>query len=375
MKAKRIVVKVGSSSLTDEQGRLSEEKMRQLADQIAVLQLEQECRVILVSSGAVAAGLGKLGWPRPNITMPEKQAAAAVGQGLLLEQYQKLFAQRGITVAQLLLTRSDIEDRKRFIHIRNTSETLLRNGILPIVNENDTVTVEEIRFGDNDTLGSLVALVTEAELLILLTDIDGLYTANPKSNPDARRIPDVWEITPELEAAAGGNGSVMGTGGMRTKLMAARIATESGIDVVVASSREPEVLQRIAEGESLGTRFHANPRFSGKKSWLAHGPRPEGRIIIDQGAVRALTERAGSLLVPGITAVEGEFQEGAIVEIAAPAGQVIGKGAVSFSDRDLQLLIERRQTGERLRHYHEVIHRDAMVIYSREGIPYAQHRK
>ncbi|MFC4766692.1 glutamate 5-kinase [Effusibacillus consociatus] len=368
MSAKRIVVKIGSSSLTNEQGRLSVEKMSGLVNQVANLQTRQEYEVILVSSGAVAAGLGKLGWPRPNITMPEKQAAAAVGQGLLIELYQKLFAEHGIVIAQLLLTRSDIEDRKRFIHIRNTAETLMRHGILPIVNENDTVTVEQIRFGDNDTLGSLVALVTEADLLVLLTDIDGLYTANPKTDPDATRIQDVWEITPELEEAAGGNGTALGTGGMKTKLTAARMAVDSGIDVVVASSSEPNVLSRIMEGESLGTRFYSKQRLSSKKSWIAYGTRTEGRLVIDNGAVRALIERASSLLLPGIVEVEGDFHEGSIVQVVSQDGRLIGKGAVSFSDRDLRLLIERRQLGEKLHNYHEVIHRDAMVIQSREGI-------
>lgn len=367
MSAKRIVVKIGSSSLTDEQGRLSIEKTSRLVKQIAALQAMQEVQVLLVSSGAVAAGLGKLGWMRSSITMPEKQAAAAVGQGLLMNLYQQLFAENGMIIGQLLLTRSDIEDRKRFIHIRNTAETLIRNGILPIVNENDTVTVEEIRFGDNDTLGSLVALVTEADLLILLTDIDGLYTDNPKTNPEARRISDVWQITPELEEVAGGNGSVVGTGGMRTKLSAARIAVDSGIDVVVASSSEPDVLRRIVEGESIGTRFHSQHRLSSKKSWIAYGTRTEGRLSIDEGAVYALVERASSLLLPGIIGIEGDFQEGSIVEVAAHNGQVIGKGVINFSGRDLSLLLERRQMGEKLHNYHEVIHRDAMVIHMREG--------
>lgn len=367
MSAKRIVVKVGSSSLTDEQGLLSLEKMKRIVDQIAILEHDHHCQVILVSSGAVAAGLGRLGWPRPNITIPEKQAAAAVGQGLLIETYEKLFFEHHLVIAQLLLTRTDIEDRRRFIHIRNTTETLLQHGVLPIVNENDTVTVEEIRFGDNDTLASLVALVAEADLLILLTDIDGLYTGNPKTNPDAKRIQNVWEITPEIEEMAGGSGSSAGTGGMRTKLSAARIATDSGIDVVVASSATPDVLQRIVTGEPVGTRFHSQARLNSKKSWIAFGTRTEGRLIIDRGAVRALIERAGSLLLPGIVAVQGDFQEGSIVDVASEEGTVIGKGAVSFSDRDLRLLMERRQSGERLHNIHEVIHRDVMVIAAQEG--------
>lgn len=368
MRSTRIVVKIGSSSLTDEQGRLSIEKMGRLVSQIANLQKEQDCQVVLVSSGAVAAGLGRLGWPRPTITMPEKQAAAAVGQGLLIELYQKLFAERNIPIAQLLLTRSDVEDRKRFIHIRNTAETLLSNGILPIVNENDTVAVEEIRFGDNDTLGSLVALLTEADLLILLTDIDGLYTSNPKTNPDARRIPDVWQITPEMEEAAGENGSAVGTGGMRTKLAAAKMAVDSGIDVVVAASSEPDILHKIMQGDAVGTRFHSKHRLSSKKSWLAYGTRTEGRLVIDNGAVHAVVERASSLLLPGIVGVEGDFHEGSIVEMVSQHGQVIGKGTVSFSDRDLRILLERRGLGEKLHNLHEVIHRDVMVIQHGRGV-------
>lgn len=367
MNAKRIVVKVGSSSLTDEQGRLSVEKMKRIVDQIAGLEEAGHGQVILVSSGAVAAGLGRLGWPRPNITIPEKQAAAAVGQGLLIETYGKLFAEHRITIAQLLLTRSDIEDRKRFIHIRNTAETLLQHGVLPVVNENDTVAVEEIRFGDNDTLAGLVALVANADLLILLTDIDGLYTENPKTNPNAERIQNVWEITRELEEMAGGSGSAVGTGGMRTKVAAARIATDSGIDVVVASSATSDVLLRIASEEAVGTRFHAKSRLNSKKSWIAFGPRAEGRLIIDSGAVRALIDRAGSLLLPGIVEVQGDFHEGSIVDLASEDGVVIGKGAASFSGRDLRLLMERRQAGERLHNIHEVIHRDAMVLYTQEG--------
>lgn len=367
LRRKRIVVKVGSSSLTDQQGRISDEKMARLAAQIACLEQQHSCQVTLVSSGAVAAGLGTLGWPRPTITIPEKQAAAAVGQGLLIETYTKLFSSHQIPIAQLLLTRSDLEDRKRFIHIRNTAETLLQNGILPIVNENDTVAVEEIRFGDNDTLGGLVALLTESELLILLTDIDGLYDANPNTNPGAQRITDVWDITPEMELAAGGQGSSMGSGGMRTKLEAAKIATNSGIDVVVAASSEPDVLQRIVQGEPVGTRFHAHPGLSGKKSWIAYGTRPEGCIVIDDGASAALLQRGSSLLLPGIVQVEGDFHEGSVVKVVGQDRRAIAKGIASFSGHDLRLLLERFRLGERLPNLHAVIHRDVLVTYTREG--------
>ncbi|UOF90689.1 glutamate 5-kinase [Fodinisporobacter ferrooxydans] len=362
MKQQRIVVKVGSSSLTGTNGLISLEKIQGLTAQIAQLQNEGY-RVILVSSGAVAAGLGKLGWKRASITMPEKQAASAVGQGLLIDTYAQLFAEHGIVIAQVLLTRSDIEDRKRFLHIRNTLETLLQHGIVPIINENDTVAVEEIRFGDNDTLGSLVALVAEADMLILLTDIDGLYTAHPKKNPDARRISDVWEITEEMERSAGGQGSDVGTGGMRTKLTAAKIATHSGILVKIAASSEPDVLQKIVSGDTIGTTFHPKPdSIGGKKSWMIHGTRVEGTIAIDDGAVEALTEHTGSLLMPGIVAVEGEFHEGAVVEIASAKGEVIGKGVAHFSAWDLKLLLEQKKSGQTLRNLHEVIHRNELVI-------------
>jgi glutamate 5-kinase len=362
MKLQRVVIKVGSSSLTDEQGRISVEKMARLVSQIAKL-VEQGRQIVLVSSGAVAAGLGKLGWQRSRITMPEKQAASAIGQGMLIDTYAYLFGFHGITIGQLLLTRSDIEDRKRFLHIRNTIETMLRHGIVPIVNENDTVAVDEIRFGDNDTLSSLVALVAEAQLLLLLTDIDGLYTANPRKDPNAVRIPEVWEITEEMERNAGGNGTEFGTGGMRTKLAAAKIAVYSGIDTVVAASSEPDVIENVLHGKAVGTRFHArqNP-ITSKQSWLVHGGKVEGKITIDQGAAHALTKQSGSLLLPGVVAVTGDFHEGAIVQVVTTDGDEIAKGIVYFSAWDLQLLLERKNSGERFINLHEVIHRNELVI-------------
>ncbi|SFJ93452.1 glutamate 5-kinase [Thermoflavimicrobium dichotomicum] len=359
---KRIVVKIGSSSLIAADGSLCQKKIDSFVEQISSLQSSGKYQIALVSSGAIAAGLGILGWSRHHITMPEKQAAAAVGQGLLTDMYQKLFARQNILTAQILLNRSDIEDRRRFIHIRNTMETLLRNGILPIVNENDSVTVEEIRFGDNDTLSSLVALIIEADLLILLTDIDGLYTGHPHKDPTAKRIPEVWKITPEIEKLAGNPGSPVGTGGMRTKLIAARMATHSGIDVVIASSSEKDVLKRIMNGEKIGTRFYAQQRMPSKKSWIAYGSKAEGRLYIDSGAINALTHQRRSLLIAGIIEVEGDFDEGAIVEIRSPSNQMVGKGVVSFSAQDLRLLLKRKQQGEKLHNYHEVIHRDSLVI-------------
>ncbi|QSO55329.1 glutamate 5-kinase [Alicyclobacillus curvatus] len=360
-----MVVKIGSSSITDEDGRLSVEKLERIVRQIAVIQTSGMWQVVLVSSGAVAAGLGKLGWRRWNITMPEKQAAASVGQGLLMHTYEQLFHSHGIAIGQVLLTKSDIEDRSRFVHVRNTLMTLLRHGIVPVVNENDTVAVDEIRFGDNDTLAGLVALVTEAEELILLTDIDGLYTGNPSTDPSAVRLSDVFEITREMEGWASGAGSSVGTGGMRTKIAAAKIAVAGGCNVVVAAAAEAEVLQKIVAGQhaSIGTRFHAKSvPVSLRKAWLMHGSRSEGKVSIDAGAVQALTENAASLLLPGVTGVAGEFREGATVDLVGPDGEMVARGIVSFAARDLHLLLARQQSGEKLHDLQEVVHRNDMAF-------------
>ncbi|MCF8564074.1 glutamate 5-kinase [Alicyclobacillus tolerans] len=368
MKTRRVVVKIGSSSLTDSLGRLSTDKISALVQEICELQLEEQCQVIMVSSGAVATGLDRLKWNRATITLPEKQAAAAVGQGLLVNLYERLFAEQGVTIGQLLLTRSDMEDRKRFVHIRNTVETLLRHGIIPVVNENDTVAVEEIRFGDNDTLASLVALVAEADLLVLLTDIDGLYDADPRHHQGAKRIQDVWQITDDLEQMAGSAGTAVGTGGMITKLTAARIGMNSGIDVVIASSAEPGVLRKIMRRDSVGTTFHADPqRLPAKKSWLAHGARTEGQIVVDEGAVHALAEQSASLLVPGVVSVAGDFQEDSIVELIDEYGSLVAKGVVHISAADLRVLLARKSAGERLIHGQEVVHRNHMVLMREEN--------
>lgn len=361
---KRMVVKIGSSSLVDAEGYLADEKIVSLVQQIAALQQEGQWQVVLVSSGAVATGVQALAWPR-QLAMPEKQAAAAVGQGILLEKYQQFFQQFGFTIAQLLLTRSDMDDRKRFIHIRNTMESLLRNQIVPIVNENDTVAVDEIRFGDNDTLGSLVALVVEADLYVILTDIDGLYTAPPEL-AEAEKIHEVHAITPDVEQLAGGAGSLVGTGGMQTKIAAAKIATRAGIAVEIASSQAPKVLARIAAGEQVGTHFYAQPRLPSKKSWLAFGTRSEGRVIVDQGAKQALIRDSRSLLLAGIVAVEGSFAEGAVVDIIDGEGQLLGKGMVSFAAHDIAALLARREQGERLAPLPACIHRDHLVILLEE---------
>lgn len=363
LKPDRCVIKVGSSSLTDAAtGILSTDRIGALAEQVARVWRGGHTRAILVSSGAVAAGRGLLGW-RQNLTMPEKQAAAAVGQGLLIDAYRHAFSRYGIPVGQVLLTRTDIEDRRRFVNIRNTLETLLRSDVLPVVNENDTVAVEEIRFGENDTLAALVALLTDAGRLLLLTDIDGLYTANPRTDDQAAKIADVQRIDDRIRELAGGEGSAVGSGGMRTKIAAAQIATASGVDVVVASSTEPDVIVRALAGEAVGTHFHPYPgRRPARESWVLHGSRPEGRITVDAGAAAALRHRGGSLLIPGVVSVTGDFDEGAIVEIRGLPDHPIGKGIVNLAARDLRDGLERRAQGEDLRGWPEVVHRNDLAL-------------
>jgi glutamate 5-kinase len=359
---KRIVVKVGSSSLVDESGSLSRSKVMQLVRQLAVLH-QSRYQLILVTSGAVAAGVGALRWNRMTLTMPEKQAAAAVGQSILVQQYQECFAHHSIPAAQLLLTRSDIEDRKRFIHIRNTIEPLLHHGIIPIINENDTVAVEEIRFGDNDTLGALVSLVSGADLYVMLSDIEGLYTANPKTDKNAKLLHRVESITPDIWKLAGDKGSSVGTGGMKTKLQAAQIATQSGVDVQIANSMDPDVLQRIIAGDTIGTHFIADTPLKKKKPWIAYGSRAEGSVIVDTGAYVALTEGHSSLLLAGIISTTGNFLEGSVVEIWH-GDETIGKGIVHLSKRDIDQLISKRNEGEPLPLLPEVIHCDQLVLLS-----------
>lgn len=363
VKSLRIVVKVGSSSLTDDRhGEICQEKLRRIVDGICSLFGTSRREVVLVSSGAVAAGLGKLKWRGPIRTVPEKQAAAAVGQGILIDTYERLFDRHGVTVGQILLTRSDIEERRRYIHIQNTIETLLRHGVVPIVNENDTVAVDEIRFGDNDTLAALVALVAGADMLVLLTDIDGLYSGDPRTDPAATLVREVHAIDAQLRHMAGGQGSAVGTGGMRTKLVAAEIATSSGIETVVAASHVPDVLRRIVEGERIGTRFVAQRSRGAKKSWVAYGSRVEGCVVMDEGAAEALVRANGSLLLPGLHSVQGEFEEGAIVELMSADGHSIGKGVVNFASRELQDLLQRKADGERFRGLPEVVHRNNLAL-------------
>lgn len=352
---KRLVIKIGSSSLTNSQGLLDELRMAALTKAIAAL-IEEGWQPVLVSSGAVAAGLGHLGWSRAHLTMPERQAAAAVGQGLLMEKYNELFIQQHIKVGQVLLTKEDLADRKRYLNARNTLHVLLDRGVLPIVNENDTVAFAEIRFGDNDTLSALVAGLVDAELLIILTDIDGLYSGDPRKDPAARLIPVVQQIDEEILRIAGDSGSPVGTGGMRTKLAAARIAARSGLRTVVASAQEPAIIQRIAAGEQVGTSFEpAANSLRSRKQWIAFNSIARGTLLIDQGAVKAITVDNKSLLAVGVKQVRGNFPTGSVVAVADEQGNELAKGITNLSAADLRLVIKKPRRGL------EVINRDWLV--------------
>ncbi|MBT9281902.1 MAG: glutamate 5-kinase [Hydrogenibacillus schlegelii] len=357
----RWVVKIGSSSLTGDDGRFRPDRLEALVDDIAGLRRAGQA-VVLVSSGAVALGRDALGWRRP-LTVPEKQAAAAVGQGILMEHYRRAAARHSLLVGQLLLSRDDFDHRERYLHTRSTAEMLLSHGVLPIINENDTVAVDEIRVGDNDTLAARVAIALDAERLVLLTDTDGLYEADPRKVPGARRIERVEAWDDALLALAGGAGTSVGTGGMRTKLLAARLAVLAGIDVIIARA-EPGVLQALYAGESRGTRFFPARRYAGKKRWLAAALRPAGAIVVDAGARDALVAGGKSLLFPGIVAVEGQFDEHATVTVRGPDGEEIGRGISRFGAADLRLLLERRarEGKDAVRGIGVVIHRDDFVL-------------
>lgn len=363
---KRVVVKVGSSSVTGAGGEPDAGRLGDLVGQVASLK-KDGIEVLLVSSGAIAAGMGRLGLDQRPSTMPEKQACAAVGQGIIMHTYEKLFSGHGVIAGQVLLTRGDLADRSRFLNARNTLNTLLHLNVVPIINENDTVAVEEINFGENDFLSALVAGLVDADLLCLLTDIDGLYTADPRVVPGARLIPTVTSITPELELLAGGPGSARGSGGMASKLAAARVAMQCGTAVVVARAGDSDVLPRILAGEELGTLFSpAATRLEHRKRWIAHGAPVAGRLEVDDGAVFALVRGGKSLLPSGVTGVEGCFEAGNAVGIFAVDGREVARGIVNFDSGELTL-IKGRQTGEiegLLGHkdYDEVVHRNNMVL-------------
>jgi glutamate 5-kinase len=363
--AKRIVIKIGTSSLTDKQGKIDSQKISGLTHQIAKLSQEGK-QMILVTSGAVGAGLGKLGLGQKPASIPQTQALAAIGQGILMQNYEKLFHQYDLTVAQILLTKDDFSQRERYLNARNTILALLEYQVIPIINENDTIAVEEIRFGDNDTLASLVSGLLSADLLIILSDVKGFYTNDPQTDPRAQLIPVIEDMTDEIIASAGDAGSKFASGGMITKLQAAAIANAQGIPMVLAKSDEPQILKKISNGTCSGTLFLPSDHpLGGKKSWLAFGSQPEGKLFLDNGAQKALIENGSSLLATGIIKVEGDFLRGAVVSIIGNDME-IARGISNYSSQDIELIMGQHSSKikELLKHAQdmEVVHRDHLSL-------------
>ena len=332
--AKRIVVKVGSTLVTDDGRGLDRAAIEGWAAQLAALRaLKKE--VVLVSSGAIAEGIKRLGWAKRPTAMHELQAAAAVGQMGLVQAYESGFALHGIGTAQILLTHADLADRNRYLNARSTLLTLLGLAIVPIINENDTVVTDEIKFGDNDTLGALVANLIDADALVILTDQHGLYEADPRRVPGAKLVREGRAGDPALEAMAGGAGSALGRGGMLTKILAARRAAASGAHTIIASGREADVLVRLARGEAIGTRLTTTlGRLSARKQWMADHLQLAGQLLLDAGAATALASGGRSLLPIGVTSVVGRFARGDVVACIGPDGREVARGIVNYASND-----------------------------------------
>lgn len=363
---KRLVVKIGSNILASGDQGLEAGTIDRLAGEISAITF-RGVQVLVVSSGAVAAGMKKLGMQRKPREVRLKQAAAAVGQSSLMWSYEKAFSKHGKKVAQVLLTRDDFSDREKYINAKNTLLTLLSYGVIPIINENDTVATEEIRFGDNDNLAALVAMLIEAERLAILSDVEGLYSVDPRKDQAAELISRVEEITPDIEQTAGSVGSAVGTGGMYSKLLAAKKAVSHGIGVNILSGKRSGILESVLCGEGGGTYFvPGTGRLSQRKGWIAYSIRTKGSIIIDEGAVKAIGEMNRSLLPSGIVSVEGSFEVGDAVYCEDGGGRRVAKGLTNYSSADLRR-IKGKKTSEieeilGYRYSDEAIHRDNMVI-------------
>jgi glutamate 5-kinase len=364
--AKTLVVKVGSSLVTNQGRGLDAQAIARWAAQVAALR-KLGRRVILVSSGAIAEGMQRLGWSRRPHAMHELQAAAAVGQMGLVQCYESCFRDHGLHTAQVLLTHADLADRQRYLNARSTLRTLLDLGVIPVINENDTVVTDEIRLGDNDTLGALVTNLVEADALVILTDQAGLYDADPRKRPDARLVEQADALDPRLEAMAGGAGSAIAKGGMLTKVLAARRAARSGAHTVIASGRETEVLVRLAGGERIGTLLVAGTvPLAARKQWLADHLTVSGVVRLDAGAVRALTRDGKSLLPVGVIEVSGDFSRGELVGVVDGGGREVARGLINYSADETRRIM-RKASGEieaTLGYVGEpeLIHRDNLVL-------------
>jgi len=364
--ARRLVVKVGSSLVTNEGQGLDHAALARWAEQIAELKRRKK-DVVLVSSGAVAEGMQRLGWKRRPNALHELQAAAAVGQMGLVEAYESCFRKHELHTAQILLTHEDLADRKRYLNARSTLRTLLDLGVIPVINENDTVATDEIRFGDNDTLAALVTNLIEADALVILTDQPGLYTKDPRRHADAELVREATAGDASLEKMAGGVGSHIGSGGMLTKVLAARRAARSGAATIIASGREANVLVRLASGEAIGTQLNAETlTLAARKQWMADHLQVRGKLKLDDGAVRALKTDGKSLLPIGVFEAAGEFERGEVVSCLDPQGHEIARGLVNYSSTETRKILKSpsHEIEARLGYIDEpeLIHRDNLVL-------------
>ncbi|HKY02848.1 MAG TPA: glutamate 5-kinase [Burkholderiales bacterium] len=362
----RLVIKVGSSLVTNEGAGLDLAAIARWALQIAQLRAAGK-EVVLVSSGAIAEGMKRLGWSKRPHSMHELQAAAAVGQMGLVQAYESSFRDHGLQTAQILLTHGDLADRQRYLNARSTLKTLLGLGVVPIINENDTVVTDEIKFGDNDTLGALVTNLIEADMFVILTDQQGLYSADPRKDASAELLSHGFAGDPTLEAMAGGAGSAIGRGGMLTKILAAKRAARSGAHTIIAAGRETDVLLRLVQGESIGTFLQADtPPLAARKQWMADHVQIGGRLLLDAGAVQALVSDSKSLLPIGVRNIEGEFERGAVVSCVNPQGLEIARGLVNYSATESRRIAGKAsQDIEAILGYvdePELIHRDNLVL-------------
>ncbi len=363
---KTIVVKLGTSVLTSGTSKLDRAHMVEIARQCAHLH-EQGHHVVVVTSGAIAAGKEHLNMPDIEPSIANKQMLAAVGQGQLVREWENLFKIYGLHVGQMLLTRADLDDHVRFLNARDTINTLLKHRIIPLVNENDAVATREIKVGDNDNLSALVGLLVDADQLLLLTDQHGLFTADPRSNPDAKLIPEIEKITQEIHDLAGGSVGGLGTGGMATKIESATVANRAGIEVVIASGHKKNVIIDAANGEDVGTRFSSeNTRLETRKNWIFAGSRVAGSIVVDSGAAKAIQEQGSSLLAKGITATNGPFLRGYVVIVEDPEGAEIARGVVRYKSEDIEKIkgVHSQDIEAILgfEHGRVIIHRDDLVL-------------
>jgi len=363
---RRIVVKVGTSTLTHPNGQLNLGRMEHIVRELADLH-NQDIEVLLVSSGAIGTGANLMGLKKVPRTLPEKQALAAIGQGALLHMYEKFFAEYGKTVAQVLLTREDLDERMRYLNATNTLLAILNMKVIPIINENDTVVVEEIRFGDNDMLSTVVAGIVDADLLIILSDVDGFYDQDPRICDEACLQSEIYEITGDMEENSTNRGITFSSGGMLTKLKGARICMAAGIPLIIANSSENNVIRRIMAGEKLGTLFYPREeKMHARKKWIAFGTALHGKVIIDAGAATALLKKGKSLLASGIVKVEGGFERGAVVAVLDSEGREIARGMANYNAEETRRIAGQKSADiEKIlgqKDYDEVIHRNNLWV-------------